>query len=105
MELSTDYEFLAAAITAITGDFFLTTIVPGPNIKIPPPYSADYLWSGRWRDPEPTVEPCKLINSEFVQGRYWPSPVLIPIPEFPHSVRGFRLGIVQKAQLSLSLRK
>ena len=76
MELSIDHEFLAAALTAITGDFFLTTIVPGPNIKIPLPYSADYLWSSRWRDPEPTVEPCKLVNSEFVQG---------PVLTFPGS--------------------
>ena len=60
MELSTDYEFLAAALTAVTGDLFLSTLVPGPNTIIPRPYSPNYLWSGRWRDPEPTISPCKL---------------------------------------------
>ena len=45
MELSEDYEFLAAAITAVTGHLFLSTLVPGPNTKLPPGYHADYLWN------------------------------------------------------------
>ena len=44
MELSKDYEFIAAAMTAISGQLFLSTLVPGPNTKIPHPFRPDYLW-------------------------------------------------------------
>ena len=74
MELSTDHEFLAAAITAVTGDLFLSTIVPGPNTEIPPPYRADYLWNGLRTDtPQLEVEPCKLESiSQKIQTWYCP---------------------------------
>ena len=44
MQLSKDYEFIAAAMTAISGQLFLSTLVPGPNTKIPQPFRLDYLW-------------------------------------------------------------
>ena len=44
MELSKDYEFLSAALTAVSGDLVLVTKVPGPNTKVPDRYNADYFW-------------------------------------------------------------
>ena len=46
MELSQNYEFLAAALTAITGDLVLDTPVPGDNTKIPERYNIKHLWNG-----------------------------------------------------------
>ena len=58
MELSTNYEFLAA----VTGDLFPLnlTLVPKPNTVIPPPYCADLPWGMAGRNPEFKVKPCKL---------------------------------------------
>ena len=73
MELAEDNEFLAAAITAVTGDLFLSTLVPGPNTKLPRRYCTDYLWSSRYRDPDVKVEFCKLESiSERIKTWYCP---------------------------------
>ena len=44
MELSQNYEFLAAALTAVTGDLVLDTEVPGENTTIPARYNPEHLW-------------------------------------------------------------
>ena len=44
MELSQNYEFLAAALTAVTGDLVLDTEVPGENTTIPDRYNPEHLW-------------------------------------------------------------
>ena len=44
MELSQNYEFLAAALSAITGDLVLDRREPGDNTKIPDRYNIDHLW-------------------------------------------------------------
>ena len=61
MELSKDYEFIATAMTAISGHLFLSTLVPGPNTKIPRPFQLKYLW----QTPESEVKYCDF-NSWFL---------------------------------------
>ena len=43
IELDKDYEFLAAAVSALTGDLVVYSEVPGPHTMIPPPYHPEYL--------------------------------------------------------------
>ena len=75
MELSTDYEF-----TAVTGDLFLSTLVPGPNTIIPPPYCADLPWGMAWRNPQFKVEPCNL-ESICARMQTWYCPKIPPDPD------------------------
>ena len=44
MELSQNSEFLAAALTAVTGDLILDTEMPGGNTTIPERYNPEHLW-------------------------------------------------------------
>ena len=70
-ELSKDYEFIAAAMTAISGHLFLSTIVPGPNTKIPFPYRPEYLW----QCPESEVKYCDPNSfKERIQPWFYPQP-------------------------------
>ena len=61
MELSNDCEFLAAALSALSGQLFLSTLVPGPNTKITRPFQLKYLW----KTPESEVKYCDF-NSWFL---------------------------------------
>ena len=50
MELSQNYEFLAAALTAVTGDLVLDTAVPGDNTSIPDRYNPEHLWHEEYKN-------------------------------------------------------
>ena len=50
MELSQNYEFLAAALTAVTGDLVLDTAVPGDNTSIPDRYNPEHLWHEKYKN-------------------------------------------------------
>ena len=72
MELSKDYEFLSAALTAVSGKLVLDTKVPGPNTKLPDHYHVDYLWNDLiWR-----YMTCDLNSfSENIQTWYCQNPL------------------------------
>ena len=79
MDLSTDYEFLAAALTAVSGRLCLSSLVPGPNTKIPLPYNAENPWIN-WSYAGKDF--CKLeFISEIMQTWYCPRIPPEPNPE------------------------
>ena len=82
IELDKDYEFLAAAVSALTGGLVVASEVPGPHTTIPPPYHPDYLLNKK------NIDICDF-NSFNNQTRTWfcPQPPQESLKETPLSIK------------------
>ena len=107
MELSQNYEFLAAALAAITGDLVLDTREPGDNTKIPDQYKIDHLWHEEEEEQEENSFDLEALDERVLT---YHCPTQDEITEGPvlyiRTVTGVKLKLfIDRSNTVLSLKK